>query len=149
MRRARFRKEPKYSVCPKCNKIGDLVIGEIVFPTYTETHKSTYRVCWGCERVAKTPHRSPGTTHKPPSYYKWYTFDEARTSMDERRKLNRIKAKILRAGSSVRGDEYIGEDGKTYTYCRVCDGTGFSGRGTGYDSVCDNCGGSGKFPVSE
>lgn len=31
--------------------------------------------------------------------------------------------------------------------CKDCDGSGFSGQGTGYDSVCDNCGGKGELRV--
>lgn len=30
--------------------------------------------------------------------------------------------------------------------CSVCEGSGFSGQGTGYDSICDNCGGKGELP---
>lgn len=30
--------------------------------------------------------------------------------------------------------------------CKECGGSGFSGKGTGYDSVCDNCGGAGEHP---
>ena len=30
--------------------------------------------------------------------------------------------------------------------CKECGGSGFSGRGSGYDSVCDNCGGRGEMP---
>lgn len=30
--------------------------------------------------------------------------------------------------------------------CTVCGGSGFSGRGTGYDDVCGECGGLKYFP---
>lgn len=33
--------------------------------------------------------------------------------------------------------------------CHVCGGTGFSGRGTGYDDVCSECGGLQYFPVPD
>jgi hypothetical protein len=32
--------------------------------------------------------------------------------------------------------------------CKTCRGSGFSGRGTGYDDVCGECGGLKRFPVS-
>lgn len=31
--------------------------------------------------------------------------------------------------------------------CPVCEGSGFSGRGTGYDDVCGECGGHGHYPA--
>jgi hypothetical protein len=31
--------------------------------------------------------------------------------------------------------------------CRVCGGSGFSGRGTGYDDVCSECGGQRLMPI--
>lgn len=33
--------------------------------------------------------------------------------------------------------------------CPRCDGSGFSGRGTGYDDVCSECGGQKRFPVQD
>jgi hypothetical protein len=35
---------------------------------------------------------------------------------------------------------------KEGTPCRVCAGSGFSGRGTNYDDVCSECGGLRYFP---
>lgn len=32
--------------------------------------------------------------------------------------------------------------------CKTCGGSGFSGRGTGYDDVCGECGGLKRFPVT-
>jgi hypothetical protein len=34
------------------------------------------------------------------------------------------------------------------TLCPKCQGSGFSGRGTGYDDVCDECGGLRYLPLS-
>lgn len=35
-----------------------------------------------------------------------------------------------------------GEEGTPVVWCKRCGGSGFSGRGTGYDDVCDDCGGT-------
>lgn len=39
------------------------------------------------------------------------------------------------------------DDGETgMIVCETCGGSGFSGRGTGYDDVCGQCGGLKYFP---
>lgn len=47
------------------------------------------------------------------------------------------------------GSIHCGLDHAPLVTCRVCQGSGFAGRGTGYDDVCPECGGNGTLPDSQ
>jgi hypothetical protein len=44
-------------------------------------------------------------------------------------------------------DAYEASKAPKLVDCPVCGGSGFSGRGTGYDDVCGECGGQKKLPA--
>lgn len=77
--------------------------------------------------------------------------DEVKMELSERANLHtiarNIRLSLQPARCSAGSASAAAAPDEPMIECPVCEGAGFSGRGTGYDDVCGECGGHGHYPA--